>query len=70
MADPVLATVYDAESLRRRIISGIDAALSRPILSRFLSEEDIRVLKAERDYWQHDDGTQLARLYELFRREV
>lgn len=64
-----VGTIQNGDDLRRAIVAGIDDALSRPVLSRFISAETARVMRAERDYWQHADATQLERLLSLYNRE-
>jgi hypothetical protein len=57
------------DELRREIVAGIDAALSRPIIARFISTHDARIMRAQRDYWQTVDEAQLAKLLDLVNRQ-
>jgi hypothetical protein len=57
------------EELREEIVSGCDRVLNSPIAHRFMSEQQERIIRAERDFWRADDGTQLSKLLELFGRE-
>lgn len=57
------------EELRSAIVQGIDGVLSAWVSSRFLSEDDKRLLRAQRRYWQADGGFQLAVLLQLLNEE-
>lgn len=61
--------IESTEELRKAILDGIDAILSAPLVSRFLSEDRIKVLKAQRNYWQQDQGNALAQLLYLYSQE-
>ncbi len=61
--------ISTVEELRTRIVKGIDGALSFPLFSRFLKADDLRMIQAERAFWMDDDGSQLARLLALYRKE-
>jgi hypothetical protein len=58
------------EEMRSDILRGIDAILEAPwIISRLLSAEHRRLLRAQRTYWSQDDGAQLQRLIDVHARE-
>jgi hypothetical protein len=58
------------EELRGQLVSGIDGILEAPwIISRLLTPEHRRLLRAQRAYWQGDDGSQLQKLLDLFDKE-
>lgn len=51
------------EELRKHILEGIDSVLDAPwIIRKFVSNADRRLLRAQRRYWQSEDGTGLAKL--------
>jgi hypothetical protein len=50
------------EELRTIIVTGLTNILAHPLLLLNLSADQIKVVKAQRGYWQADDGTQLAKL--------
>lgn len=58
------------ETLRTRTVAGISSILDAPwIIRRFLSNEDTRLLKAMRRYWQESDNPSLNKLLEYLNQE-
>ena len=57
------------EELRQQILTSIDWMLHDALGHNLLSEDFKRLLKAHRDYWSADDGTQLTRLLSFLERE-
>ena len=64
-----VSTIHDVEEMRAAVVTGCDKALTMPIISRFLSEEQKRLLQAQRDFWQSADALPLNQLYEAFSKE-
>ena len=59
-----------AEELRQATLKGIDGILDAPwIVQRLLSNQDRRLLRAQRRFWQQDKGIQLAWLLALLEQE-
>lgn len=69
MAGEESKAITNMEELRSAVVREIDATLTEPIVSRFMSAETARMLKAQRAFWQSDDGVQLNKLYSLFCKE-
>ncbi len=67
--DAGVTTIQDVNGLRQYVVEGIDDALNRPIISRFLTAEGKRVLQAQRDFWQQAGEAPLSQLLSLFQRE-
>lgn len=67
--EPRQRTALSVEELRKNIVKGIDDALSRPIISRFISTESARIMRAQREFWHNDDGTNLNKLLALYNKE-
>lgn len=64
------ARVYlDREDLRRSLVKGFDDVLARPILPHILDRETIRLLRAQRSFWQDEPGPALDLLIEIIKRE-
>lgn len=62
--------VENTDDLREMIVKGIDSTLEAPwVVRRWLSADNIRVLRATRRYWLADDGTQLTKLLALVEQE-
>lgn len=65
-----IGVIASVDELRRAIVQGIDSVLEAPwIVSRWMTAEQRRLLKAQRAFWQADDGTQLNQLLALYERE-
>jgi len=60
---------YTPEELRRLIVSGINDALDRPILARFLGVETKRMMRAQARYWQEADAAAVQKLIDLLNQE-
>lgn len=65
-AKPAIATVED---LRSHVVQATDSAMTMPIFMRFISAENLRLMKAQRAFWQNDGGQNLSKLLELFNKE-
>jgi hypothetical protein len=61
--------VSDTNSLRAESVAGIDKVLTMPIVMRFISEENLRILKAWRREIQNADDVELARVLTYFQQE-
>lgn len=66
MSDSVSA-ILNTDDLRRLVIDSVDNALSRPRIYWFLSEDQVRLLKAWRSLAESDDGTVLGKLLQVFK---
>jgi hypothetical protein len=64
------ATIADVGGLRSAIVRGIDATLEAPwIISRWITEENRRLLRAQRAYWSAAADAELQRLLDAFNKE-
>jgi hypothetical protein len=58
------------ETLRAQIVSGIDGTLDAPwIVRKFISADNLRLLKAQRTYWQSAGTAELRKLLDLLNQE-
>jgi hypothetical protein len=66
--DETRAEVLTVGELRAEIVSGIDAALSRPLLSRFISGHAARVMRAQREFWLNAPAAAVQQLLDTYNR--
>lgn len=57
------------EEIRQMIVKDLDDALSSFWVNRVASRETIRLMKAQREYWQAVDATELSALLNLYNKE-
>jgi hypothetical protein len=62
------AEVLTAAELRAEVVSGVDAALSRPLLSRFISGHAARVMRAQREFWLNAPAAVVQQLLDTYNR--
>ena len=55
--------------LELRVISGIDRLINSRIIRHLMSDDDLKLAKAQKDFWQQADSNQLAILLGLFNKE-
>lgn len=67
---PAVGVIASVDELRRALVAKIDAILEAPwIVSRWMTDDDRRLLRAQRAFWQNDSGPALAALMAQYERE-
>lgn len=61
---------FTPESLRAAVVDGCDRVLGAPwVVQRFISDDQRRILRAQREFWKFDTTGQVNRLLELVNKE-